>query len=381
MKEQLHTIPISDAMANAGECPFCYIEQKTEEHMMDFVLGHGASYMEADIRDMTDREGFCRAHFKKMFDYGNSLGNAWILKTLMKRHEEEMDHVWKSFRPDAAAKRSSLFGKKTDGSSNSIVEWINRRESTCFICNSVKNTFQAYMKTFFSMYKKDVDFRAQVANTKGASYMEADIRDMTDREGFCRAHFKKMFDYGNSLGNAWILKTLMKRHEEEMDHVWKSFRPDAAAKRSSLFGKKTDGSSNSIVEWINRRESTCFICNSVKNTFQAYMKTFFSMYKKDVDFRAQVANTKGFCLDHFKVLCEGADEQLSGEEKKEFYATVLPLMKENFHRVYEDVAWFIEKYDYKNKDADWKDSKDAIQRGMQKLRGSDPSLPPHVLKK
>lgn len=154
MKEQLHTIPISDAMANAGECPFCYIEQKTEEHMMDFVLGHGASYMEADIRDMTDQEGFCRAHFKKMFDYGNSLGNAWILKTLMKRHEEEMDHVWKTFRPDAAAKRSSLFGKKTDGSSNSIVEWINRRESTCFICNSVKNTFQAYMKTFFSMYKK-----------------------------------------------------------------------------------------------------------------------------------------------------------------------------------------------------------------------------------
>ncbi len=41
------------------------LNKKTEEHMMDFVLGHGASYMEADIRDMTDREGFCRAHFKK----------------------------------------------------------------------------------------------------------------------------------------------------------------------------------------------------------------------------------------------------------------------------------------------------------------------------
>ena len=75
MKEQLHTIPISDAMANAGECPFCYIERKTEEHMMDFVLGHGASYMEADIRDMTDREGFCRAHFKKMFDYHKMFDN------------------------------------------------------------------------------------------------------------------------------------------------------------------------------------------------------------------------------------------------------------------------------------------------------------------
>ena len=112
MKEQLHTIPISDAMANAGECPFCYIERKTEEHMMDFVLGHGASYMEADIRDMTDREGFCRAHFKKMFDYGNSLGNAWILKTLYKRHLEEMDREFKHFKPENTGKKKRIFQQK-----------------------------------------------------------------------------------------------------------------------------------------------------------------------------------------------------------------------------------------------------------------------------
>ena len=252
MKEQIHTIPISDAMANAGECPFCYIERKTEDHMMDFVIGHGASYMENDIREMTDREGFCRAHFKKMFDYGNSLGNAWILKTMYMRHIEEMDKTFKNFKPDSLRKKG--------------------------------------------LFKKD-------------------------------------------------------------------------------------SSGNSIVDWINKRESTCFICTSVQNTFNAYMKTFFTMYKKDADFRKQVAETKGFCLDHFKVLLQGADDMLNEKERKEFYDVVLPMMKENMSRVYEDIAWFIEKYDYKNKDADWKDSKDAIQRGMQKLRGSDPSLPPHVLKK
>ena len=32
---------------------------------MDFVLGHGASYMEADIRDMTDKEGFMPCTFQK----------------------------------------------------------------------------------------------------------------------------------------------------------------------------------------------------------------------------------------------------------------------------------------------------------------------------
>lgn len=255
MKEQLHTIPISDAIANAGECPFCYMERKTEEHMMDFVLGHGASYMEADIRDMTDREGFCRAHFKKMFDYGNSLGNAWILKTL---------------------------------------------------------------------------------------YM---------------------------------------RHLEEMDKEFKNFKPDAAGKSSRLFGKAKSAGGNTIVDWINKRESTCFICTSVQNTFQAYMKTFFKMYKSDAQFREKIASSKGFCIDHFKVLCEGADSMLSDKERVDFYETMLPLMRENVNRLYEDVAWFVEKYDYKNRDADWKNSKDAIQRGMQKLRGSDPSLPPYVLKK
>ena len=255
MKEQLHTIPISDAIANAGECPFCYMERKTEEHMMDFVLGHGASYMESDIRDMTDREGFCRAHFKKMFDYGNSLGNAWILKTL---------------------------------------------------------------------------------------YM---------------------------------------RHLEEMDKEFKNFKPDSVGKSSRLFGKSKPSGNNSIIEWINKRESTCFICTSVQNTFQAYMKTLFKRYRSDGEFRKQIASSKGFCIDHFKVLCEGADSMLSDKERADFYDVMLPLMRENINRVYEDVAWFVEKYDYKNRDADWKNSKDAIQRGMQKLRGSDPSLPPYVLKK
>ena len=252
MAEQLHTIPIADAMEFAGECPFCYIERRVENHSMDYVLGHGASYMEADIRDMTDKQGFCRSHFKKMFDYGNALGNAWILKTLMLRQKNEMTKEFKHFNPNASAKKG-------------------------------------------------------------------------------------------------------------------------------LFSKNT--SENSIVEWINKREETCFICTSVDNTFQAYMKTFFTMYRDKEEFRKQVADSAGFCLSHFRVLCEGADSYLSGKMREDFYAMVLPLMEENWDRVYEDISWFIEKYDYKNKDADWKDSKDAVQRSMQKLRGGDPSINPHVMKR
>lgn len=47
-----------------------------------------------------------------------------------------------------------------------------------------------------------------------------------------------MFDYGNSLGNAWILKTMYMRHIEEMDKEFKNFKPDSVQK-SGLFKKQT----------------------------------------------------------------------------------------------------------------------------------------------
>ena len=79
MKEKLYTIELHDALTSGDECPFCWLERKLEQEAIEFVLG--SSYMESDIREATDKAGFCRSHFKKMFDYGNTLGNGWILKT------------------------------------------------------------------------------------------------------------------------------------------------------------------------------------------------------------------------------------------------------------------------------------------------------------
>lgn len=66
------------------------------------------------------------------------------------------------------------------------------------------------------------------------------------------------------------------------------------------------------------------------------------MYEKDPELKEKLKNTKGFCLDHLKVVLEGADTYLKGDKRKEFYDIVLPLMHDNMNRIYEDVAWFIE---------------------------------------
>ena len=70
-------------------------------------------------------------------------------------------------------------------------------------------------------------------------------------------------------------------------------------------------------------------------------------------------------------------KHLSDKEKKSFYEILFPLMTENLQRVTDDLEWFCDKFDYKNKDADWKNSRDAVQRGMQKAGSGYPADPPY----
>ncbi len=249
MKEKIYTIPLNDAMNAQDECPFCFIERNIEQDLLDFVLGGGSSYMESDIREATDKAGFCRSHFQKMFQYGNALGNAWILKT----------------------------------------------------------------------------------------------------------HYKKMI--------------------EEYQKVSSSFRPARVSFKDKMRGHVQ--SENPIGVWIQEKEDSCYICSRYADTYNRYLDTFFYMYKREEEFRQKVRECKGFCLPHFKDICRAADTKLDDDRKEEFYGVVLPLMLENMQRIAGDVSWMIDKFDYRNRDADWKNSRDAIQRGMQKLKGGYPADQPY----
>ena len=165
MNEQLYTIPLNDAVNANDECPFCYIERSVEQDLLDFVLGSGSSYMEADIREMTDKAGFCRQHFQKMFDYGNTLGNAWILKTHYKKVIGEMKKEFAGFKPAKTSIKDKL--KKTPGSGNAIGMWVRKKEESCYICRHFKDTYARYMDTFFYLWEQDDEFRRKIKEGKG----------------------------------------------------------------------------------------------------------------------------------------------------------------------------------------------------------------------
>lgn len=208
----------------------------------------------------------------------------------------------------------------------------------------------------------------------GASYMEPDVRAETDRTGFCGAHLQKMYDYGNSLGSALIMQTYMNILLEEMDRQMKDY--ELPAKRS-IFRKKTDSAgADGLVEWARQKGSSCWICSRVEYNMRRYYATFFALVK-DAEFRAKVERSNGFCMRHFARLMERAGEELPNGQREWFYDAVFTLMRENMARVKGDLDWFIEKFDYRNASADWRNSRDAVSRTMQKLQGIYPADPPY----
>lgn len=249
MKENISTIPLTDAFSADDECPFCFLERQAEQHAISFILG--SAYMEDDIREKTDATGFCRHHFKMMYDYGNRLGSALILSTHLRKLNRELGEEMQAFTPG-------------------------------------KSTFLKRMKR-------------------------------TDA----------------GIGDA-----------------------------KTPFGA-----------WIQKKERACYVCDHFNDIYNRYLDTFFDLYQKNDEFRVLFDNSKGFCLPHFGDLIEAAEDKLSDEQKKVFYPKAFSLMQENLDRVQKEVSWFVEKNDYRNKDKDWGNSADSIQRGMQKCAGGYPADP------
>lgn len=208
----------------------------------------------------------------------------------------------------------------------------------------------------------------------GASYMEPDVRAQTDRSGFCGHHFKMMYDYGNALGSALILQTYYAGLLEELEKEIQSFQ--LPPKKPLLGHRKAQ--EEPITQWARGRQNSCFVCSRMRYHMNRYGDAFFAMLKEP-EFRSRVEHSKGFCMRHFGFLMDQAGEKLPNAQREWFYPAVLGLMKENLSRVKGDIDWFVGMFDYRQAGADWKNSRDAVPRGMQKLQGLHPSDPPYKM--
>ena len=102
---------------------------------------------------------------------------------------------------------------------------------------------------------------------------------------------------------------------------------------------------------------------------ERYLYTILYMYKHEPEFPKLFAESKGMCLKHYEEALAMAPQHLSGDMLRQFVNTLIDLEQVNFDRLEKEIEWFTLKFDYRNEDKPWGNSRDAVKRSINKLRG------------
>lgn len=198
--------------------------------------------------------------------------------------------------------------------------------------------------------------QAYVDNFLGGSVMEPDVRIEVNAKGFCGPHFAQMITRKNRLGLALMTHTHLKETMQGMQTVSSS-----DVKRRGVLTKRPKSAPATA--------SSCVLCERLENTMARYLYTVLHLWKTDAAFRKELETSKGLCLPHYQQITQMAREELSAGDADRFVQTMERLEKENLARIEKELEWFTLKFDYRNADAPWGESKDALERAINKLRG------------
>lgn len=223
--------------------------------------------------------------------------------------------------------------------------------------------------------KRHVELQ-QIEYSLGASVMEPDVRIQVNKKGFCRHHQRLLFSRDNRLGHALMLESHLTESRQRMDKAFKHIQQAASGAASASLIDRISGKApspakameNAISE-LEELEKTCIVCESIEDNMNRYLHTFFHLYQNDADFRRHFEQSKGLCLPHTVQLLRLAPEELPSRELAPFAKLLCRLETEAFDRIQDDVSWFIKKFDYRFHNEPWKESKDAVERSVNKLRG------------
>ena len=181
----------------------------------------------------------------------------------------------------------------------------------------------------------------------GAAMMEPDVRIETNRLGFCKEHLGMMLAQRNRLSLALTLQT----HLDEI-------RKNILNGKREMFQKA--GKSNKI----SKINSTCYVCDKIDWALEGLLDTMFRLYDRDEAFRELYAGQQALCLPHYELVCSLAQDKLQKKTLNQFLEASTKLATGYLNTLYEDVSHFCKMFDYRNSgaDADWKNSKDSVER-------------------
>ena len=184
----------------------------------------------------------------------------------------------------------------------------------------------------------------------GESVMEPDRRVEVNAKGFCARHLKRMFQAGNKLGLALMCHTHLK---------------ETIARYEEVAGSRLHGRRKPLAAL----SSCCVFCEQLEHTVNRYLYTLIHLWRSEAEFRDQLCESHGLCLPHYAALLDMASHELNGAAYGKFETAMHEVQSRDLQQLEKDIEWFTLKFDYRNQDKPWGESKDAVERVMNKLRG------------
>jgi len=205
----------------------------------------------------------------------------------------------------------------------------------------------------------------------GPSMMEPDVRIMTNKKGFCKTHFTAMYNrQENRLGLGLMLQTHIAELCEDLNK--KLSNAISSQNTGFLSGIKGDYRENlkKLADDVDKIGPSCALCDRLEYTMDRYIDVILWQYFEDKEFREKFEKTKGFCLPHLAVILRGTAKYLSQKEAFTFISNLSVLQNHSMDTMRDELLWFTQKFDYKNENEPWGNSRDAVPRTIRKIKGN-----------
>lgn len=188
----------------------------------------------------------------------------------------------------------------------------------------------------------------EITRILGAAMMEPDVRNQTNKKGFCGAHYQKLLEHGNRLSLALMMGT----------HLSERFQ-DTYVKSRTL--KKTTDAKK-LASSLRAQNKTCYLCERIRDYMDHCLDAFIYMFAHNEDFAEVIKEQPYFCDEDTAFLMEMAQKKLSKAKGSEFASLISDINAQYYQTIMEDIDWFCKKFDYRYRNEDWKNSKDAPER-------------------
>ncbi len=225
------------------------------------------------------------------------------------------------------------------------------------VWDGIQSKGECFLCDLMAQAQKDA-----IAFYLGSSVMNPETRVKVNERGFCPSHWQMLVAANKSQGVALMADTYLAETRQKSEKAINSLLGARNARQA-------DKAVHAFSQVMEEREQGCLVCTAMEERLNRYLYTICYLWGEDPSFREALANGKGFCLHHFKLLLQTAKQALSAALYPQFVHAVTQTEVAKLDRIAKDVSWMTQKFKAENMDKPWHGCEDAHKRGVDIITG------------